>query len=256
MSNITKRSTSILVGEDIKHLYDVPLPKATNTYCPVSHKDIVESIMNEVDKHNLIVKDHTCHVNSGGNKAMGKMTIKSEDEELGMMLAWRNSYDKSMSLGFAAGGNVFICGNGMIVGNLRLVRKHTWGIKREIETVINQTRSYMEYQFNDLIQDKNWMKEIDRPNFEKTSEIVGKMYLMENILTANQLGVVKRELEQVYDPSKTEEAVDSGLKSGHFYGDTMWDFYNNITEGLKGSASDKYIESHINAHQYFKRELV
>lgn len=252
-----KGSTSVISGAEQRlELYQVPVPKPTNTYCPVSHQDIIEAVLEQVDKSNLIVKDEIYNINAGGDKVMGRMLIQSQDEELGMMLAFKNSYNKSMSLGFAAGGNVFICSNGMVVGDVRVIHKHTWGVKREIERAISETKDYMHYKFNDLLEAKNWMKDMERPSLKRTAELMGKMYFEDNIITANQLGVVKRELEEVYNPEKSAQIVTDGKESGHFYGDSMWDFYNNITESLKGSSSDKYIENHINIHKFFEKNLV
>ena len=50
----------------------------------------------------------------------------TEDEEMGMMFAWTNSYDKSTRFQCAVGAFVNVCSNGMLCGDMaNYARKHT-----------------------------------------------------------------------------------------------------------------------------------
>ena len=85
-----------------------PIPLATNTYSPVSHAQIVDAINTKTRANNLKIIRDRFHSNGIGTRVVGFMTIEDDtqigkENGLNMMLAYRNSYDKSMSVAFAAG---------------------------------------------------------------------------------------------------------------------------------------------------------
>ena len=90
-------------------LLDVPVPARTDSYSPVSHKNIIEATYEQLDKHNLVVNNEFFNIDKEGRKLIGGLDIIHPDAPyLGMRLAFRNSYDKSMSVAFAAGSVVWI----------------------------------------------------------------------------------------------------------------------------------------------------
>lgn len=94
---------------DKKELYLVPIPSATNTYAPVSHRNVIDATLEQLYKHNLAVSEQNYVSARQGQQVIGYMDIKYDNnEELGMRLAFRNSYDKSMSVAFVAGASVWI----------------------------------------------------------------------------------------------------------------------------------------------------
>ena len=90
-------------------LLDVPVPARTDSYTPVSHANIIEATYEQLDKHNLVATNEFFNSSSDGRKVLGGLDIIHPDTpNLGMRLAFRNSYDKSMSVAFVAGANVWI----------------------------------------------------------------------------------------------------------------------------------------------------
>ena len=90
-------------------LFNVPLPIKTDSYSPVSHKNIIEATYEQLDKHNLVVNNEFFNIDKEGRKLIGGLDIIHPDvPHLGMRLALRNSYDKSMSVAFAAGAVAWI----------------------------------------------------------------------------------------------------------------------------------------------------
>jgi predicted SpoU family rRNA methylase len=61
------------------------------------------------------------------------------EEDMGLSIGIRNSYDKSMSIGVALGARVFVCDNLAISGEIRIVRKHTAGVWKAIEDMAIST---------------------------------------------------------------------------------------------------------------------
>ena len=83
------------------------------------------------------------------------------------------------------------------------------------------------------------MKEIDITK-KTCSELLGRMYIEEKMITSTQLDIIKNELYYSKD----------------FTNDTVWDFYNNITESLKTSTINNHLSDHVKVHNFIKKELL
>ena len=137
-----------------QQIFGAAIPAQTDSYSPVSHQNIVNAIQEKCDQHGLEIRNKQYWMNKQGQQVTGKFNIGVEgDDELGMMLAFRNSYDKSMSLGFAAGGNVWICTNGLVGGDITLVRRHTGSIVNEVSDKITSSIDSLEDEFTKLVRD-------------------------------------------------------------------------------------------------------
>lgn len=92
-----------------ERLISVPVPRDTESYSAVSHRSIIEVMQEELDRNNMLVVSEKYNTNRIGTQVIGYMDIRRTDnEELGMRVAFRNSYDKSMSVAFTAGSVVWI----------------------------------------------------------------------------------------------------------------------------------------------------
>ena len=90
-------------------LFNIALPEKTESYSPVSHKNILDATYEQLDRHDLRVISEGFNSNRAGTEVIGYLDINHPAlETLGMRLAFRNSYDKSMSVAFAAGSVVWI----------------------------------------------------------------------------------------------------------------------------------------------------
>lgn len=85
------------------------VPPKTDSYSPVPNKEVFDVIDEELYKRGLLVKNESFITDRNCNKLIGYFDIEHPDsKEIGMRLAFRNSYDKSMSAAFVAGNNVWI----------------------------------------------------------------------------------------------------------------------------------------------------
>ena len=73
------------------------LPAKTKSYTPIAHVDIIRNIQDMCEENNLSILDRSYQVNSDCTKVTGKYTLSQRDSEMGTMIAFQNSYDKSMS---------------------------------------------------------------------------------------------------------------------------------------------------------------
>lgn len=224
-----------------EELFEVVVPRSTSTYKPISHKNIYEQTTELLDKHGINIDTETFQTNGKGTQLITTMDIYHPGiEEMGMRLAYRNSYDKTMSIGYVAGANVWICGNGMVSGELRFTRKHTGSVVSDLKTTIVETIKQLEDNFLKLVKHSDQMKTIELST-RAISELVGRFYLEEDIVTSTQLNVIKRQLEE---PAFSE-----------FSDPTLWSLYNHATYAFKEATPMNYIKQHAKLHNFIETEF-
>lgn len=224
-----------------EQLFEVPLPKSTSTYKPISHKDIYEKTMTVLDKSKIIVSKETMHSNPAGTQLIAYMDIEYPGiKEMGMRLAYRNSYDKTMSVGYVAGANVWVCGNGMMSGELQFKRKHTGSVADDLDATIVKTIEQLEENFLKLVRHSERMKEIELSK-RATSELIGRFYIEKDLVTSTQLNIIKGQLKNPeYDA---------------FEDPTLWSLYNHATFAFKEAAPINYLKQHAKLHNFIESEF-
>ncbi len=111
-----------------KELVEIPLPEATETFQPIPHYKLVESLEESLAyRHISIVKEEFA-VSNDGMKLFGLLELNATYEGVRFAIGIRNSNDKSMRLGMVAGYRVSVCDNMMFSGEFKpLLAKHTKG---------------------------------------------------------------------------------------------------------------------------------
>lgn len=215
----------------------VQVPQETKTYVPVAHDELINLVLEHLDKRGLSVKSEHFSTNRGGAQMFGNFTIAGNGEQ-DMNVGFRNSYDKSMQLGLVAGSRVIVCSNLMFIGDFKAVHMHNAGIKTELEKSVVQSIDSLEINFDHLQKDSKKLKSV-KVDRSKIAEVLGDLFLYENIITTTQLQLIKNELDlQV-----------------NFKDETMWDIYNHTTEALKKAPVSRIIDDHVNTHQYFMANI-
>jgi hypothetical protein len=158
------------------------------------------------------------------------------------MFAWSNSYNKMMKFKCAIGAQVFVCMNGVVSGDLaNYKRKHTGTALQDVTTSIQFQIANASHYYNNLIADKEMLKQVVLTKKDQSS-IIGQLYADKEILTLTQLAQVKREMET---PSHNYNAdVNSA-----------WSLYNHITLSLKESHPLTFLNDHQEVHNFFIDEF-
>ena len=130
-------------------LCNAELPKHGKTYTVIPHKSIIDYTDNLLRENNFVVKNKKFRSNAGAKVAQGIYEIVStHDDDLGMMFAWTNSYDKSTRFQCGIGAYVFVCNNGMIHGDMAsYARKHTGTAHLDVQTQIGSQVKYAHKHF-------------------------------------------------------------------------------------------------------------
>jgi len=221
---------------DLNELRMVPLPDETDTYKPVSHYDLA---LNLADVSQGLLKDYSLEKSQfglarNGNQMFGIHTYQNGNDTLGLSVGFRNSYDKSMSVGIAIGATVFVCDNLALTGDIAIMRKHTINVWNDLEELTITTIYRSQNNFKRIEEDSEQMQSrsfTDNSAFRMIGLLYGK-----GVLTPRQIPIVKREwLTPTYED---------------FQDRNVWSFYNSCTEALKSTPPNKIMEKHIMLHDY------
>ena len=226
------------------YLVAAPLPKHGKTYTVIPHKDVIDVTKTLLDKSGFIITKELYRANMDAKVAQGVYHLASnEDEEMGMMFAWTNSYDKSTRFQCAVGAFVNVCSNGMLCGDMaNYARKHTGKADHDIHTQISsQIKSANKY-YTKLINDKNEMRKLFLPK-KSQAELVGRLFLDEEIIDASQVSIIKAEMK---DPSYNYNADLNNA----------WTFYNHVTHAFKKSHPRTWMSDQVKFHEFMTAELL
>ena len=222
-------------------LLTAEIPAQTRTYKPVTHEQLMDLTLESIQSAGFKLDKELYSAAREGNVANGRYTISNvADSEMQLEIGWQNSYDKSLSLKFAIGTRIFICGNGCVSGDYGAFRKKHQG---EIQTFTpNAITEYIKQAgdaFRKLQSEREKMKNIELTK-RTTAELIGRMYIEECLIESTQLNIIKREVEK---PS-----FDYGAPG------SMWELYQHTTYALKGSHPSSWMNNHIDAHSFFINE--
>ena len=214
------------------------LPQETKTYKPISHQQLMDLTLESIYQAGFELQDELYSGAREGQIGNGRYTIKNvADSEMQLQIGWQNSYDKSLSLKFAIGTRIFICQNGSVSGDFGAFRKkHSGTIQEFAPSAITEYIKRSGDVFQQMQRDREGMKQIELTK-RTSAEIVGRMFLEEEIIQSTQLNIIKREIS---NPSFDYGAPDS-----------MWELYNHTTLAMKELHPALWMQSHMKAHSFF-----
>lgn len=212
----------------------VPLPEATDSYLPVSHYHLADKLLtisqDLLSDYVLVGEQYA--LARHGNQLFALLNFKKDNHELGLSVAFRNSYDRSMSIGLAIGASVFICDNLALSGEVAVMKKHTKNVWNGLEDLAISTLYRSGKNYEKVITDAERLKGIpmdDRSAFELMGYLFGQ-----DIVSPRQLTTVK----------------DEWLRSSHeeFQARNKWSLFNAVTEALKSCPPVTIMEKHRAAY--------
>ncbi len=148
-----------------KYLTNAPLPTHGDTYTVVEHKEVIDRTKQMLYASGFKIEKEEYKANLDAKVAQGVYHIKPlsstdemirDEEELGMMFAWTNSYDKSTTFKCAIGAYVFVCSNGVVSGDMmNFKRKHSGSANFDIGMQIAAQIKNAETHYKKIIKDRN-----------------------------------------------------------------------------------------------------
>ena len=228
-------------------LENAPLPIHGKTYTVVSHKEVMDHTAKLLAKNNFSITNQLFKSSYNARVAQGIYHIIGSnipsDVDMGMMFAWTNSYDKSTRFQCGIGAQVFICGNGLIHGDMaNYGRKHTGTANADIALSIASQISQAKHNYTQLINDKDNMKNIELTCKEQ-AELLGRLFIEEKLLDTQQMSCVKAEMD--------EPTYNYGVDP-----DTAWMFYNHVTHAFKQTHPRNWMNYQSKFHEFMTAELL
>jgi hypothetical protein len=225
------------------YIINAPLPVQTDTYTVISHDFIISKTKELLAANNLEIERELYSCNINADIARGTLFLNSSvDPDLGMSFNWVNSYDKSTKFSCAISGNIRISDAIMMSnGSGSYIRKHTGTADTDILTSLSDQITNSAKYFAILTADKDYMKNI-KVSERKRAEVLGLMYFYNQLLTSDQINVVKKELVK---PSFTY-AVGN---------DTLWYMYCCIAHAISSSHPKTWMQQQELLYLVVKKEF-
>ena len=127
-------------GVDRKAVGAVVTPRRTETWVPVSHLRLLETVEEGLAAVGFKIASEKHVMARAGHRYFGMLQIENggTHDDYGLLVGLRNSHDKSFVAGLACGSHVFVCSNLAFSGDVVISRKHTVHIERDLPILVSQ----------------------------------------------------------------------------------------------------------------------
>ena len=212
---------------DIK---EIPIPESTLTYQAVPYTDLIDSLLVlGSDMLTGFSLEKTKYGLARENQQMfGIHTYKFGISDIGLSIGFRSSYNRTLSNSVAIGGNVFVCDNLMIQGDIMVMRKHTPNVYNDLSLRLKSAFENAQDAYLELHETKEHLSNI-YVSTDRGYQMLGYLY-GNNILASRQLSVATKEWRT---PTHKEHGKN-----------TAWTLYNACTEALKTLQIRGILEKH------------
>ncbi len=238
-----------------EQLREIQTPEPTDSWCPVSHSEIVDTLTDRAAACGLRIRSERFAVVDGAlHSEFGEPTrlpgarlygTRDFDPIPGMPFpegctpsaGIRNSHDKSFALSILSGARVFICENGVLSAETVVSRKHTSKIDL-LASIDNALNAFMA-----SIQDFNEM--FQRLNARRLTRVKAHSLVVEaaraGAFASDSILPIVAEFE-----NPQHEA---------FKDRTVWSLYNACTERMKAQSPGRQVDGFKALNQILVGEL-
>lgn len=198
----------------------VATPPRTASWVPIPHDRLLEGVERSLEGVGLQVVTAAHGLAHDGQRYFGLLQVAQGDQsdDFGLVVGVRNSHDKSFPAALALGATVFVCDNLSFSGEVKLARKHTTYIERDLPSLVSRAIG----RLTDMrgTQERRFIAYKDQP------------------LTDSQVNdVVIQALDaRVLPVTRIPDVLQEWRHPAHEFGDkTAWRLFNGFTEVLKGN---------------------
>lgn len=222
-------------------LASAPVPEPTESYHPVPYDRFVEEVKLHVPRFSLSVESEAYALARHGAQMFGVLTCTNGDgpKDHGLAIGIRNSYDRTLSVGLVAGTRVFCCDNLAFSGEVRMQRKHTLHVFRDLPDLIYRMLSQVSSMKSRIEAEIAAMKALELRPADAHHLMIEAV--RGRVLPAAWLPKVIHE----WDEPKHQE----------FRGRTAWSLMNAFTEIAKHRSPRQQMEESLRLSSLFRREL-
>lgn len=196
----------------------VPTPSPKEGWFPIPHVSLVEAVLDQV-MPNFRVLDVQHALNRVGAHYFGFLEVRGA-EDYSTVIGIRNSHDKSWAASLVVGSLVTICDNLSFSGEVKVGRKHTRFIERDLPKLITIALGRLGEHRNLMSRRINAYKEY------RFGAAQADRFLLNTVRTRVLPGQVVIQALDLWD-HPDRQAYDGDEPSG-------WRMFNALTEVLKG----------------------
>lgn len=204
-----------------EQIADVVTPEPTDTWHPIPHLAMVVHVERTLRANGLSIGDQAHSLSHDGARYFGLMEIHppNRSQDYCWVLGLRNSHDKTFPAGITAGAQVFVCDNLSFSGEVKLTRKHTRHISRDLPAIVQTAVG--------RLMDR-WHHQ-DRRIATYKEAFIDDRSAHDLVIRANDVGVcTTRHIPQVLREWREPRHEDFQPRSA-------WSLFNAFTEALKGN---------------------
>lgn len=207
-------------------LLTVATPDATDSFTPIGHAYLVDQMREAIGRAGYSVKEEEHALARMGQRYFGGFVITGKNldaTDRQLVLGIRNAHDKSFAASICIGSRMLVCENLCFSSDIKLARKHTTNIMRDIPRVLSEAVGRLVSHFNDMTNRIESYKTIELSDDEAAGLIVQ---------LADAKALPAREVYPTIQQFRTPNHPE-------FSGRTLWSLYNGVTECLKGGDLSK-----------------
>lgn len=118
----------------------VETPQRTASWVPIPHHTLLNGIQDTLQHAGLTVVSEAHGLTKDGARYFGLLQVVNghADSDFGLVVGLRNSHDKMFPAGLVVGASVFVCDNLSFSGEIKLARKHTAHVERDLPMLIER----------------------------------------------------------------------------------------------------------------------
>ena len=209
----------------------VATPPRTPSWVPIAHARLLAGVQSSLERAGLSVVSEAHGLSRDGARYFGLLQVvngqpdhdhdQDQDQDFGLVVGLRNSHDKRFPAGLVLGASIFICDNLSFCGEVKLARKHTAHVGRDLPQLIERAVG----RLGDLrrTQESRFAAYKDRALSDGAAHDLVIQALDARVLPVTGIPDVLREWRQPRHP----EFRSSGK--------TAWRLFNSFTETMKGN---------------------
>jgi len=142
-SEIKRRGLDGYIGKhtsDLDAVRAVATPSATEHFHPIPHVDLYERVRAELTLCGIGVTEELHALYGRGSRYIGLAVtdLKSTDGDAEVVVGWFNAHDRSAAAHVLLGEQVMVCFNLCLHAEVKVVRRHTRWIERDLPGLVAQ----------------------------------------------------------------------------------------------------------------------
>ena len=232
----------------------VPVPQATNTYVPISNTELINTLQSNLEDIGLYPVKKRYTTSNHGMEVFGDWQLSREGDPLllkekydaGDMhfgVSFVNSYDKKLKLEIIPGVRICICSNQAMSksGVATFDKKHIGNVGVEFPIFIQNSLEQLDVLYTNFQEAFNKLRGVSI-NKKVMAELAGRMYVQEDIITSEQMSLLKKEINK--------------STFSQFDGDNGFNFYQHCTYAARNSHPSEMIDRYVNIHEFVTESLL